>query len=132
MLRPLSLVFVALTLVAMACGFANPPPAPTPKPTVPDFPPDAVVVQVDISNFRHQDINIEVGTTVVWTNSDNTLHTIKHTPTEVGVERVFASWPIAKDEQYHFTFNEPVALRYICELHPQNMIAFITVTEKSG
>jgi plastocyanin len=129
MAKPLALIAVAMLFLAMACGFTTPPAVPTPKPTVPQLPPGAVVENVDIKNFKHQDIEIKPATTVVWTNQDDTLHTIKHIAERQDEERLWASWPVAKGERYHYTFDTPGTFKYICELHPQFMLATVTVTE---
>ena len=132
MARPfLLLSVVAVALVALACGFATPALVPTPKPTVPVFPPGAVVVDLEIKNFHHLDAEIAPGATVVWTNLDRGLHTIRHIA-ETGEERLWSSWPVGEGEQYHYTFDKPGVYRYICEIHPQMMQAAITVVESAG
>ena len=118
----------SIALASLACGFTNPPPTPTPSPTEVPIPADAVLKQLVIKRFAQQSAEIKVGTFVKWTNEQSTLHTVTHTPTELGVEIAF-DISLQDSDTFVYQFNEPGTFRYVCLIHPVQMIGTITVTE---
>lgn len=92
---------------------------------------NAEEVKVDIANGSQKAdnskfyvparISVPVGTTVVWTNSDDAPHTITSgTPTCVGEcwGLDFDSGIMRLDNVYRFTFDKPGTYNYLCSLHP--------------
>lgn len=73
-------------------------------------------VEVEISGFAFapQQLEISVGTTVVFTNLDSA----PHTATETGDTPLFDSGSLGTGESYEFTFDEPGTYEYICLIHP--------------
>jgi len=72
--------------VAPPATAAPPPPSATPAPAPTATPAPAAVVSssgpatnVNIQDFAHQDLTVQVGTTVVWTNQDGAGHTTTDT-----------------------------------------------------
>lgn len=63
-------------------------------------------------SFRPKDLQVTVGTTVIWRNSGSIEH---HVTDESGM---LASGPLKSGETYRKTFNTPVAISYYCEPHP--------------
>ena len=62
------------------------------------------------------EIDIEAGTTVVWTNEDVVAHTVTH---KVKVEdQLFASPMLAPGDQFSFTFEKPGTYPVYCLPHP--------------
>lgn len=61
-------------------------------------------------------IDIEAGTTVIWTNKDVVAHTVTH---KVKVEdQLFASPFISPGENFSFTFDKPGTYPVYCLPHP--------------
>jgi plastocyanin len=80
-------------------------------------------VTVDIADFAFspQVLEIPVGTTVTWTNSDTSQHTA------TANDGSFDSGILAQGASFSFTFDTPGTFDYICSLHP-NMTGQIVVT----
>lgn len=78
--------------------------------------------QVSIKDmaFSPDNITIAKGSTVTWTNNDNTIHTV------TANDGSFASDSLANGKTYSHTFNTPGVYKYRCVIHP-NMIGTITV-----
>ena len=73
--------------------------------------------------FSPQDLTIEVGDTVTWTNLDG----FSHTATSTSGPASFDSGNLATGDTFSFTFDTAGTYEYFCEPHP-NMIGSITVT----
>lgn len=86
----------------------------------------ANIVAVDISNLQYHPENIEisVGTTVVWTNSDPMSHTVTSRP---GVPVAFDSGIMASSGSFSYTFTVAGSYQYYCMIHPW-MSGNVTVT----
>ena len=75
------LLSIAITLVALGCGFAKPIATPLPIPTpLTGLAVETKIIQTKILNFRQQSLTIEVGSVVEWTNLDEAVHTVSHAP----------------------------------------------------
>jgi plastocyanin len=72
--------------------------------------------------FTPSEITIEVGETIVWTNSDSTDHTV----TSIGAGGL-ESGTLAPGESFQNTFTEAGTYEYKCSIHPQ-MTARVIVT----
>ena len=72
------------------------------------------VVQVDIAKFAYgpKDITVAPGTKVVWTNRDETPHTV------TGNDRSFASKGLDTDDKFEHTFATEGDFAYLCTVHP--------------
>jgi len=85
--------------------------------------------------FQSDDLAVDVGATVTWTNEDPGAHTVtsgtvEQTPigtTEVDADGAFASGEIERDATFSFTFDEPGTYSYFCEIHPATMRGEIQV-----
>ena len=128
MARLLVMVVASIALASLACGFTNPPPTPTPSPTEVPIPSDAVIKELVIKGFGQESAEIKVGTFVKWTNEQQTLHTVTHTPTVGGVPIAF-DISLQRQDTFIYQFAEPGTFRYVCLIHPVQMIGTITVTE---
>ena len=95
----LGLVF-STAFVMPAIFAAGAPPAPT--------------VEVNIAKFAFspQEITIAPGTKVVWTNRDDTPHTVTSN------DKSFASKGLDTDDKFEHTFTSEGDFSYICTLHP--------------
>jgi plastocyanin len=81
-------------------------------------------------------IEINVGDTVVWTNSDSTLHTVSSgtasDPTHVfGDDESGNPKYIAPNQTFEFTFTEEGEFDYYCTLHPA-MVGTVIVGDGIG
>ncbi|MBD3219302.1 MAG: T9SS type A sorting domain-containing protein [candidate division Zixibacteria bacterium] len=71
-------------------------------------------VQVTIVDFAFdpQNLEIEIGTTVQWTNFDGATHTT------TANDGTWDSGNLSQGESFSFTFNETGTFDYICDIHP--------------
>jgi plastocyanin len=70
-------------------------------------------VKIDNFVFGPQTLTVPVGTTVVWTNSDDIPHT------SVSTEGVFKSKVLDTDEKFSYTFTKAGTYPYYCTIHPK-------------
>ena len=86
-------------------------------------------VASDIVDNSLEDLVIQVGTTVTWTQVDGST---SHTATaDVKVDDVpkWDSPTLRQGETFSYTFNELGSTPYYCRVHPGIMIATVTVVE---
>jgi plastocyanin len=79
------------------------------------------------SLYKPATLHIHVGQTVVWTNHDDSLHTV--TP-----DLNYTGWPsgsglLHTGQRYSFRFTRPGVYRYSCMVHP-NMFGTVIVHRK--
>ncbi len=157
-IRPMtvSLTLGAVLLaVAIGCGGdkapAAPPPTATPQPAptataeprstpaptatveptaTADAPAGDSSTQVasDISGFTLEVLRVPVGSTVTWTNRDNSGHTVTAGSPEVPNDE-FASLTLNRSDSFSHTFETAGTFLYYCAIHPDSMRAVVTVTE---
>ena len=70
---------------------------------------------IDKFAFRPDTITVPVGTTVVWTNDDDDLHTV------VSLDGRFRSHALDTEDKFSFTFGKAGTFEYFCSLHPHMM-----------
>ncbi|MCH8311008.1 MAG: DNRLRE domain-containing protein, partial [Chloroflexi bacterium] len=83
-------------------------------------------VASDIVNFTLEDLIVEVGARVVWTNRD----AARHTSTSGSQGNKTGFWdgpPLAQDTSFAFTFTEVGTFQYFCAIHPTSMNATVVV-----
>ena len=70
--------------------------------------------QVNIAKFAYgpNDLTVTTGTTVVWTNQDETPHTV------TSKDKSFASKGLDTGDKFEHTFSTEGDFTYICTLHP--------------
>ena len=103
--RPL--LALAAFVLALCAAFAIPAifvSAATPAPTV----------DLNIAKFAFapKEITIAPGTKIVWTNRDETPHTVTST------DKSFASKGLDTDDKFEHTFASEGDFGYICTVHP--------------
>jgi plastocyanin len=71
-------------------------------------------VKLDISKFAFapKEVTVAPGTKVVWTNHDDTPHTVSAS------DKAFASKGLDTDDTYEHTFDKEGDFAYICTVHP--------------
>ena len=84
-------------------------------------------VQANIQNFAHQELTVEVGNTIVWTQQDGASHTTT-SGTPGNLDGVWDSEFLNNSQTFSFTFTEAGAFPYYCTIHP-TMRATVTVAE---
>jgi len=74
----------------------------------------AATVTVDITKFTYapKELTIAPGTRVVWTNKDETPHTVTSN------DKSFASKGLDTGDKFEHTFAAPGKFDYICTVHP--------------
>jgi plastocyanin len=108
-LRPALAVLLALLLAA--CSQATTPAAPVPT------------NQVDLPRsyrFAPEDITVQTGTTVTWTNNDNFTHSVRLL--DGGEVQM-----MKPGESVSLDFSTPGLFRYDCSLHPKDMKGSVLV-----
>jgi plastocyanin len=83
---------------------------------------------VDIAKFAFvpNDITIEPGTRVRWTNHDETPHTV----TSQAGKKVLSSPGLDLDDRYEFVFTDEGDYAYFCTVHP--MMTAVVHVRKAG
>jgi plastocyanin len=79
----------------------------------------SITVQAYDFGFRAPKISVTGGTTVIWTNTGKTAHTVKGPG--------FFSQAIDPGQSYSFHFTKPGAYKYLCTLHPTLMRGTVLV-----
>lgn len=78
-------------------------------------------VEIHEFHFVPETLTVTAGTTVIWTNSDETPHTIAH------AKGAFRSSALDTKDTFSHTFAAPGEFVYRCTLHPM-MVGKIIVT----
>ena len=76
--------------------------------------PNAPTIDVNIAKFAYgpKEITITPGTKIIWTNRDETPHTVTSN------DKSFASKGLDTDDQFEHTFASEGDFNYICTVHP--------------
>jgi plastocyanin len=67
---------------------------------------------IDNFTFKPDIITVPVGTTVVWENDDDIVHTV------VSRDGAFRSPALDTEDKFSFTFDKTGTFEYFCGLHP--------------
>lgn len=125
-------IAAVLSLSALACGSDNSSPStpsPVPAPAAPAPVPGGATAAVTIPRgaevlgnraFMPDELDIAVGTTVTWTNTDSEAHT--STSNGSG----WNSGTIAPGQGFSFTFQTAGTFAYHCAIHP-GMVGSVVV-----
>ena len=70
-------------------------------------------VEISAFAFAPREITVRPGTTVTWTNRDQTAHSV------ISKDAKFSSPGMDTDDRYSFKFEKDGDYTYICSLHPQ-------------
>jgi plastocyanin len=109
---------LALVLASNPFAAAQQAPSAPPGPAV--TAPAGPQVQIENFKFSPATLTVPVGTTVTWTNRDDTLHTVTE------ANRRFASPGLDPGGVFSYTFADPGSYTYFCSLHP-HMTATVIV-----
>jgi plastocyanin len=85
---------------------------------------NAAAVKIDNFNFTPPTLVVAAGTTVTWTNADDSPHTVREK------EGKFKSAALDTDDTFSQTFAAPGEYQYFCSIHPR-MVGQIIVKPAS-
>ena len=68
--------------------------------------------------YDPQVIDVTVGTTVIWDNADNTVHTTTSGVPPAELDGVFDSEMMMAGDKFEYTFTESGSYDYFCTFHP--------------
>jgi plastocyanin len=109
---------IMLILACLSAGCTSYSGTPGPAATAAATPvPAAAANAIAIKNFAFSPatLTVKAGTTVTWTNSDGTSHTVV---SDTGAPVAFTSPPIANGASFLFTFTQAGTYPYHCSIHP--------------
>lgn len=112
--RAIVLAVVAGLLLAAA------PAQPNPQANATASPAESLQATIDNFAFAPKELTVKAGSTVAWTNKDDTPHTV------TSDDGAFASPVMDTDQSFQFTFQKPGRFTYHCKLHP-NMTGVVVV-----
>lgn len=103
-------------LARAATPAASPAVSPAASPVAGTPSPVGAVFEASMQSLKFipQEIDIAVGTTVVWTNKDSMAHTVTHR----AEKQLFASPLIMPGESFSYTFDKAGTYPYFCMPHP--------------
>jgi len=81
---------------------------------------NAAAVRIDNFNFTPLTLVVAPGTTVTWTNADDTPHTVREK------DGKFKSAALDTDDTFSQAFTAPGEYEYFCSIHPR-MVGKIVV-----
>jgi plastocyanin len=122
-------VVPTLLMFAIGCGGSYSSPStslsPTPSPTSPSASSSPVAIPVGAASLGRgayvpDDLNVAVGTTATWTNTDSISHTSTSNATG------WDSGIVAPGGQFSFTFRTAGTFPYHCSIHP-GMVGTVVV-----
>lgn len=70
------------------------------------------VVSMSGNKFDPAELTVDQGTTVTWSNTDSTTHTV------TAPSGAFNSGDLSPGRNFGYTFNEPGTYEYGCTIHP--------------
>ena len=73
----------------------------------------AASVKIDNFNFTPPTLVVEPGTTVTWTNADDSPHSVHE------MDGRFKSAALDTDDRFSQTFSAPGQYQYFCSIHPR-------------
>lgn len=97
----------------------EPEPTDTPEPEPTDTPAQEIRAEVVMRNnsFQPQEITVQVGTSVIWTNEDSFGHTVT-AGTRSNPSGLFQSGNVSGGgDTFEFTFDQPGTYPYFCDYH---------------
>lgn len=77
--------------------------------------PQSGEVKIDNFSFGPAALTVSVGSTVTWTNRDDTPHTVVSSDDP----KAFKSKVLDTDEKFSFTFTKVGTYSYFCSVHPK-------------
>jgi len=88
-------------------------------------------VASNIMNFTLEDLPVEVGTRIAWTNRDSASHT-STSGSQGNKTGIWVGPPLAEGTSFAFVFTETGTFPCFCAIHPTSMNATITVVAEGA
>ncbi len=82
------------------------------------IPQGAGIQNQDQIYYDPDSLTVQAGTTVVWSNDDDAIHTVTSGVPSEGPSEVFDSGMVAAGETFEYTFDETGTFDYYCIVHP--------------
>ncbi len=95
-----------------------------------DIDDDSQIVEMVGQSFSPSTLQVEIGTTVIWENDSDQVHTVTSGSDREHDEK-FNSGDVAPGESYSYTFTEIGSYDYFCIPHP-GMEGNVTVVEEDN
>ena len=92
------------------------------EPTKPAQPAASPALEAVIQNLRNLNLQVKVGTTIMWTNKDSAPHTV------TARDGTFKSAVLYEGKTFAFTFKDAGTYAYFCEIHGDSMSGTVTVS----
>jgi plastocyanin len=106
-IAPLGMIGLVTLLIAST------PEAPWAGETATQAAANPAAVRIDNFNFTPPDLVVAPGTTVTWTNADDSPHTVREK------DGKFKSAALDTDDTFSQTFTAPGEYEYFCTIHPR-------------
>lgn len=125
-----SVLVSMLAIASPGCGgpgltpvASDPPPslvAPTDSASANGSPSAASTTRVTITGFAFgpSQVSVALGTTVIWTNEEDALHTVVSGAPDEDPGARFASGELDTGDSFRFTFEAPGRYAFFCDRHP--------------
>jgi plastocyanin len=101
---------VVVTLLAVWAILAS---GQTPVAGTQAVPASGVAIEINNFAFTPATVTVPVGTQIIWTNKDETLHNV------VSSDKTIKSKLLDTNEKFEFTFTQPGTYSYVCTVHPR-------------
>ena len=111
---------------AIALYFAGVPETPSAGETAVPAAAHPVAVRIDNFNFTPPTLVVTPGTTVTWTNADDSPHTVREK------DGKFKSAALDTDDTFSKTFTAPGEYEYFCTIHPYMSGKVVGQTGRAG
>ncbi len=123
------ILFIGTTMPSPSSSFNNTI-MPTEKLTTTKIPLEKVLIgdEESVEPFNPGQINITVGDTVMWINSDIEAHTVTsgYPDNKITYAEVFDSGNLNPKQTFEHTFDKAGIYKYFCKLHP-SMLGLVNV-----
>lgn len=140
-MRSIPIILLILVIgMAIICGCTMPAITPAARPTAVPAAPAAVQpaapaasgetaeVSIIASAFDPAILNINKGTTVIWTNDDRINHRVEHLPELPSDRLLFRSESLSPGQTFRYTFSQPGRYKYSDPQQAGGRTALIIVT----
>ena len=98
---------------AISALLAGPPESPSAGEAAVQAVANVAAIRIDNFNFTPPDLVVAPGTTVTWTNADDSPHTVRER------DGKFKSAALDSDDTFSQTFTAPGEYEYFCTIHPR-------------
>jgi len=139
-MHKVSILLILIICMAITCGCTMPVTTPAAPPTAVPAAPAAVQpaapaasgetaeISIIASAFDPAILNINRGTTVIWTNDDRISHRVEHLPELPSDRLLFRSESLSPGQSFSYTFSQAGRYKYSDPQQAGGRTALIIVT----